>query len=50
MLHVAEVIRYKSKDAFFIVDSILNLAQRWYHPSLTIGLEDGQIYRSIDRS
>lgn len=48
MLHVAEVIRYKSKDAFFIVDSILNMAQRWYHPSLTIGLEDGQIYRSIE--
>lgn len=48
VLHVAEVIRFKSKDAFFIVDSILNLAQRWYHPSLTIGLEDGQIYRSIE--
>lgn len=48
VVHIAEVLRYKSKDAFFIVDSILNLAQRWYHPSLVIGLEDGQIYRSIE--
>lgn len=48
VLHVAEVIRFKSADAFFIVDSILNLSKKWYHPSLTIGVEDGQIYRSIE--
>lgn len=48
MLHVAEVIRFKKGDAFFIVDSILSLAQRWYHPSLILGFEDGQIYRSIE--
>jgi predicted phage terminase large subunit-like protein len=48
VLHVAEVLRFKSADAFYIVDAILNLAKRWYHPSLTIGLEDGQIYRSIE--
>ena len=47
ILHIAEVIRFRSGDAFFIVEAILNLAQRWYHSSLTIGLEDGQIYRSI---
>lgn len=46
-LHVAEVVRFKSADAFFIVESILNLAERWYSPSLVIGLEDGQIFRSI---
>ncbi len=48
VLHAAEVVRFKSGDAFFIVESILNLSKRWYHPSLTIGFEDGQIYRSIE--
>ena len=48
VLHVAEVIRFKSGDAFFIVESILSLAKRWYHPSLQLGFEDGQIYRSIE--
>lgn len=48
MLHVAEVVRFKKGDAFFIVESILNLAQRWYHPSLILGFEDGQIFRSIE--
>lgn len=47
-LHVAEVIRFKKGDAFFIVDSILNLAQRWYHPTLILGFEDGQIFRSLE--
>ena len=48
MLHVAEVLRFKSGDAFFIVESILNLVVRWYSPSLILGFEDGQIYRAID--
>lgn len=48
ILHAAEVVRFKSGNAFFIVESILNLAKRWYHPSLTLGFEDGQIYRSIE--
>lgn len=48
VLHVAEVLRFKSADAFFIVESILDLAKRWYHPSLLLGFEDGQIYRSIE--
>lgn len=47
VIHVAEVLRFKSGDAFFIVESILGLAQRWYHSSLVMGFEDGQIYRSI---
>ncbi len=47
VLHVAEVVRFKSGDAGFIVDAIMKLAQRWYHPSLILGFEDGQIYRSI---
>ncbi len=48
MLHVAEVVRFKSADAFFIVESILSLAKRWYHPSLQLGFEDGQIWRAIE--
>jgi len=48
LLHVAEVLRYKSGDSFFIVESILNLCSRWYSPSLTLGFEDGQIYRAIE--
>jgi predicted phage terminase large subunit-like protein len=48
VLHVAEVLRFKSGDAFFIVESILDLAKRWYHPSLLLGFEDGQIYRAIE--
>jgi predicted phage terminase large subunit-like protein len=48
VLHIAEQVRFKSGDAFFIVESILNLAERWYSPSLTIGFEDGQIYRAIE--
>jgi predicted phage terminase large subunit-like protein len=48
VLHVAEVLRFKSADAFFIVESILDLAKRWYHPSLLLGFEDGQIYRAIE--
>lgn len=47
-LNVAEVIRFKSGDAFHIVNAILSAAKRWYHPSLLLGFEDGQIFRSIE--
>lgn len=47
MLHVAEVVRFKSGDAFFIVESILNLTKKWYSAGLVLGFEDGQIFRSI---
>jgi predicted phage terminase large subunit-like protein len=47
LLHVAETIRFKSSDAFFIVESILDLCQRWYSPTLLLGLEDGQIYKAM---
>lgn len=46
--HVAEVVRFKSGDAFFIVESILNLTTRWASPNLILGFEDGQIWRSIE--
>ena len=46
-IHVAEVVRFKSGNAFFIVEAILNMAERWYSPSLVLGFEDGQIFRAI---
>lgn len=48
MLHVAEVVRFKSGDSFFIVESILNLCKRWPSATLLLGFEDGQIYRAIE--
>lgn len=48
VLHVADQVRFKSGDAFFIVESILNLTSKWYSPSLMLGFEDGQIYRAIE--
>lgn len=48
VLNVAEVVRFKSGDAFFIVESILNLCTKWYSSNLVLGFEDGQIYRAIE--
>jgi predicted phage terminase large subunit-like protein len=48
VLHVAEVMRFKSGDGMFIVESILNLCQKWYSPNLILGFEDGQIFRAIE--
>lgn len=48
VLHVAEVVRFKSGNAFFIVESILNLSSRWAAPGQVMGFEDGQIFRSIE--
>lgn len=47
-LHVADMMRYKSGDSLFIVESILNLTERWYSPHLLLGFEDGQIWRAIE--
>lgn len=48
VLHVVDQVRFKSGNAFFIVESILNLSAKWYSPNLIIGFEDGQIYRAIE--
>lgn len=48
VLHVVDQVRFKSGDAFFIVESILNLCSKWKSPTLLLGFEDGQIYRAID--
>ena len=48
VLHIAEVVRFKSGDGMFICDAILNLSKRWYTPGQQLGFEDGQIYRAIE--
>lgn len=48
ILHVAEVLRFKSGDGLFIVEAMLNLCQKWHNPSLVLGVEDGQIFRAIE--
>ena len=48
VLYVAEIVRFKSGDGMFIVESILNLCQKWYSPNLILGFEDGQIFRAIE--
>jgi predicted phage terminase large subunit-like protein len=47
-IDVPEVVRFKSGNSIFIVDTIIATAKRWYHPSLILGFEDGQIFRSIE--
>lgn len=47
MLHVADVVRFKSSNAFVIVEAIISTYRRWYSPTLVMGFEDGQIWRAI---
>ena len=48
VLHVVDLVRFKSGDGMFIVESILNLCQKWYSTNLVLGFEDGQIFRAIE--
>ena len=48
VLHVAEMVRFKSADGLFIVESILNLSSKYPSKGQIIGFEDGQIYRAIE--
>lgn len=47
MLWIADVMRFKTQDSLLMVESILNLAQKWHHRTLVLGFEDGQIYKAI---
>lgn len=47
MLHVADMVRFKSGDAFFIVDAIIAMAKKWMSPTFRAGFEDGQIFRAL---
>jgi len=49
VLHMADQVRFKSGDAFFICDAILNLSEKWHNPSQQLGFEDGQIYRALEQ-
>lgn len=48
VLHVVDVVRFKSGDGMFICEAILNLSKKWYTPGQQLGFEDGQIYRAIE--
>lgn len=48
MLHVAEQVSMKTNDTDAMVKAMLDLAQKWYHPSLILGVEDGQIWRTME--
>ena len=48
VLHIAEVVRFKSGDGLFICEAILSLSKKWYSPSQQLGFEDGQIWRAIE--
>ena len=48
VLHVADIIRFKSGDGLFIVDAIIAAAKKWAQPSMRMGFEDGQIFRAIE--
>lgn len=50
MLHVAEQVRFKSNDTDYIITSIIDLAEKWNHPSLILGFEDGQIWKTLESS
>jgi predicted phage terminase large subunit-like protein len=47
LLHIPEVVRFKSQDAFFIVKTILDTVGRHYQKSMVVGFEDGQIWKAI---
>jgi predicted phage terminase large subunit-like protein len=48
MQHYADMIRFKSKDAFFIVESIITLIKKHRTTTMRLGFEHGQIFLSIE--
>lgn len=50
MLHVLDMIRFRSDSGERISDSILNMYERWQDKGIgmpTLGVEDGQIWKSL---
>ena len=47
MLHIADMVRFRSNDTLFIVEAVISLLVRWQSPNLKLGFEDGQIWRAI---
>lgn len=48
MVHDVDMVRFKSKDAFFIVESIISLIKKHRTSGMRIGFEHGQIFLSIE--
>lgn len=48
VLHFADMVRFKSKDAFFIVEAIISLIKKWNGPNLRLGFENGQIFLALE--
>ena len=46
-VHVDDVVRFRSGDAFRIVDTLLTLFQKYKANNPILGVEDGQIWKSI---
>lgn len=46
-IHIAEVIRFRSQDSLFIVNTILDTFARWDSGNTIVGFEDGQIYKTM---
>lgn len=44
-VYVADVLRFKSGDSFFIIDQILDYARQW--DATLLGFEDGQIWKAM---
>jgi len=47
MLHVADMVRFKSGDSFFIVEAIISLIKKWRTSNLRLGFENGQIFLAL---
>jgi predicted phage terminase large subunit-like protein len=45
-VYVLDVRRFRSQDAFLIIDSIIDFAQE--HNATMLGFEDGQIWKALD--
>lgn len=48
LMHVVDLVRFKSGDAFFIVESIISMMKKHRTSSLRCGFEDGQIFASLE--
>jgi predicted phage terminase large subunit-like protein len=48
LVHDVDMVRFKSGDAFFIVEAIIALIKKHKTPGMRIGFEDGQIFASLE--
>lgn len=48
VLHIVDVVRFKSSDVLFMAQAIVKLAQRWGGNTVQAGFEDGQIFRALE--